>query len=39
VSRKKQLIPFLTTLIKELAAEGALTGPGGSTAPFRRRRK
>ena len=39
VSRKKQLIPFLTTLIKELAAEGALTGPGGSTAPVRRRRK
>ena len=39
VSRKKQLIPFLTTLIKELAAEGALPGPGGSSAPFRRRKK
>ena len=39
VSRKKQLIPFLTTLIKELAAEGALPTPGGSGAPFRRKRK
>ena len=39
VSRKKQLIPFLATLIKELAAEGALPGPGGSSAPFRRRKK
>ena len=39
VSRKKQLIPFLTTLIKELASEGALPAPGGSGAPFRRKRK
>ncbi|MFM1747879.1 MAG: hypothetical protein RLZZ188_1545 [Verrucomicrobiota bacterium] len=39
VSRKKQLIPFLTTLIKEMAAEGALPAAGGSSAPFRRKRK
>jgi manganese-dependent inorganic pyrophosphatase len=39
VSRKKQLIPFLTTLIKELAAEGALPATGSSSAPFKRRRK
>jgi len=37
VSRKKQLIPYLTTLIKEMAADGAL--PTGKTAtPFRRKR-
>ncbi len=37
VSRKKQLIPYLTTLIKEMAADGAL--PTGKTAtPFRKRK-
>ncbi len=37
VSRKKQLIPYLTTLIKEMAADGAL--PTGKTAtPFRKKR-
>jgi len=39
VSRKKQLIPFLSTLIKELAAEGSLPAAGSSAAPFKRRRK
>ncbi|MFM9032264.1 MAG: DHHA2 domain-containing protein, partial [Opitutaceae bacterium] len=39
VSRKKQLIPFLTTLITELSAEGSLPATGASAAPFRRRRK
>jgi manganese-dependent inorganic pyrophosphatase len=37
VSRKKQLIPYLTSLIKELAADGALPAPG-SDAPRRRRK-
>jgi manganese-dependent inorganic pyrophosphatase len=38
VSRKKQLIPYLTTLIKEMAADGALpTGKSGS--PFSRRKR
>jgi manganese-dependent inorganic pyrophosphatase len=37
VSRKKQLIPYLTSLIKEMAAEGTL--PSGKTnPPFRKRR-
>ena len=39
VSRKKQLIPFLTTLLKELSAEGSLPVAGSSSAPFKRRRK
>jgi manganese-dependent inorganic pyrophosphatase len=37
VSRKKQLIPYLTSLIKELAADGALTS-GKSGAPFKKKR-
>jgi manganese-dependent inorganic pyrophosphatase len=37
VSRKKQLIPYLTTLIKELAAEGAL--PMKSAPPFGRKKR
>jgi manganese-dependent inorganic pyrophosphatase len=38
VSRKKQLIPYLTRLIKELAADGALPS-GKSAAPFGRKKK
>jgi manganese-dependent inorganic pyrophosphatase len=37
VSRKKQLIPYLTSLLKELAADGALS-TGRSAAPFKKRR-
>ncbi|PAW68898.1 MAG: pyrophosphatase [Opitutia bacterium Tous-C1TDCM] len=37
VSRKKQLIPYLTTLIKEMAADGTLPS-GKSGTPFRARR-
>jgi manganese-dependent inorganic pyrophosphatase len=37
VSRKKQLIPYLTTLIKEMAADGALP-TGKSAAPFKRKK-
>ncbi|MBP6507827.1 MAG: putative manganese-dependent inorganic diphosphatase [Opitutaceae bacterium] len=36
VSRKKQLIPYLSSLLREMAADGAL--PAQSTAPFRRKR-
>ncbi|MBL9199080.1 MAG: putative manganese-dependent inorganic diphosphatase [Opitutaceae bacterium] len=38
VSRKKQLIPYLTTVIRELAAEGALPVTGKSATPFRKRK-
>jgi len=38
VSRKKQLIPYLTSLIKELAADGGLPTTK-SSAPFPRRKK
>jgi len=34
VSRKKQLIPYLTTLLKEMAADGASLSTG-TAAPFR----
>ncbi len=37
VSRKKQLIPYLTSLIKEMAADGALS-TGRSAAPFKKRK-
>ncbi|MBC7367453.1 MAG: putative manganese-dependent inorganic diphosphatase [Undibacterium sp.] len=38
VSRKKQLIPYLTSLLKEMAADG--TAPSGRTpAPFAKNRK
>jgi manganese-dependent inorganic pyrophosphatase len=37
VSRKKQLIPYLTSLIKEMAADGALPS-GKSGSPFRKRK-
>jgi len=37
VSRKKQLIPYLTGLLREMTAEGALPSPR-STGPMRRRR-
>jgi manganese-dependent inorganic pyrophosphatase len=37
VSRKKQLIPYLTSLLKELAADGALS-TGRSAAPFKKKR-
>jgi manganese-dependent inorganic pyrophosphatase len=37
VSRKKQLIPYLTSLIKELAVDGALpTGKSGT--PFKKKK-
>ncbi len=36
VSRKKQLIPYLSSLLKEMAADGAL--PSQSTAPFIKKR-
>ena len=38
VSRKKQLIPYLTSLIKELAADGGLPS-AKSNAPFPKRKK
>jgi manganese-dependent inorganic pyrophosphatase len=39
VSRKKQLIPYLGSLLREMAADGALPAPTGmSTAPFRRKK-
>jgi manganese-dependent inorganic pyrophosphatase len=37
VSRKKQLIPYLGSLLREMAADGAL--PSHSTAPFAARRR
>ena len=37
VSRKKQLIPYLTTVIKQLASEGTLAA-GKSNPPFKRKR-
>ncbi len=36
VSRKKQLIPYFSSLLKEMAADGAL--PTASRAPFRKKR-
>ena len=38
VSRKKQLIPYLTSLIKELAADGAFSSAKSGT-PFSKKRK
>ncbi len=40
VSRKKQLIPYLTSMIKELAADGALPTPPSSRSspPFKKKR-
>jgi manganese-dependent inorganic pyrophosphatase len=37
VSRKKQLIPYLTSLLKELAADGALP-TGKSATPFKKKK-
>src|SRR5688572_18362614 len=37
VSRKKQLIPYLTGLIKEMAADGVLPS-GQSSSPFKKKR-
>ncbi len=37
VSRKKQLIPYLTSLLKQLASEGGLP-TGRTSAPFRKKR-
>jgi manganese-dependent inorganic pyrophosphatase len=37
VSRKKQLIPYLTSLLKEMAAEGATRVT--TRTPFNRRRR
>jgi manganese-dependent inorganic pyrophosphatase len=37
VSRKKQLIPYLGSLLREMAADGA--SPSNSTAPFSRARR
>jgi manganese-dependent inorganic pyrophosphatase len=39
VSRKKQLIPYLTSLIKEMAADGSLPASDASGSPFRKKRK
>ena len=39
VSRKKQLIPYLTTLIKEMAADGALPNAKNSGTGRRKRAK
>jgi manganese-dependent inorganic pyrophosphatase len=39
VSRKKQLIPYLTSLIKELAADGALPTGAKSSGPFPKRKR
>ena len=36
VSRKKQLIPYFTSLLKEMAADGAL--PTGSRTPFKKKK-
>jgi manganese-dependent inorganic pyrophosphatase len=38
VSRKKQLIPYLTSLIKEMAADGALPVSRGARPPGRKRK-
>ncbi len=38
VSRKKQLIPYLTSLIKQLASEGSLP-TGKTTPPFKRKKQ
>jgi manganese-dependent inorganic pyrophosphatase len=38
VSRKKQLIPYLTSLLKEMSAEGAISAPRSSPGSSRRRR-
>lgn len=38
VSRKKQLIPYLSSLIKQLASEGALP-TGKTTPPFKRKKQ
>ena len=35
VSRKKQLIPYLTTLLKEMVSEGAIS----TNVPFRRKKR
>ncbi len=35
VSRKKQLIPYLTSLLKEMSADGVSPSRGKSSAPFR----
>jgi manganese-dependent inorganic pyrophosphatase len=37
VSRKKQLIPYLTSVLKEMAAEGTL--PTASAPPFKKKKK
>jgi manganese-dependent inorganic pyrophosphatase len=37
VSRKKQLIPYLTSLLKELTADGAVLA--GSNAPFKKKKR
>lgn len=37
VSRKKQLIPYLTSLLKEMGADGTL--PTASAPPFRKKKK
>ncbi|MEO6005372.1 MAG: putative manganese-dependent inorganic diphosphatase [Opitutus sp.] len=37
VSRKKQLIPYLTSLLKEMAADGSL--PTVSAAPFKKKKR
>lgn len=40
VSRKKQLIPYIGSVLREMAADGALpaAGKAGTAAPFRKKR-
>lgn len=39
VSRKKQLIPYLTSVLKEMASDGTLPSAPASQPPFRKKRK
>lgn len=40
VSRKKQLIPYLTSLLKEMASQGMLPAPAASSRPpFKKKKK
>jgi len=39
VSRKKQLIPYLTSVLREMASDGAPPSAPASQAPFRKKRK
>lgn len=39
VSRKKQLIPYLTSVLREMASDGAFPSAPASQPPFRKKRK